>query len=238
MDTSSTSQQLIVRPTSQVQVAPSHYAFEDYDDKERWASYWHQIRNTLRLSPRPRSILEIGGGTGLYRSYLANQGIEVRTADIDDTRKPDYLADVRDLDRTLPAGLRFDAVVAFQVLEHLPFAALDDCLAGIARRANPYALISLPYHGWAFRFALRIAGLRLSTGFKLWKPWRFKFDGEHHWELGWQHTPRSITRRMERHFEVLDRFLLPENPYHYLWVLRTRQAGSASAPAPAAGASP
>ena len=112
MDTSSTSQQLIVRPTSQVQVAPSHYAFEDYDDKERWASYWHQIRNTLRLSPRPRSILEIGGGTGLYRSYLANQGIEVRTADIDDTRKPDYLADVRDLDRTLPAGLRFDAVVA------------------------------------------------------------------------------------------------------------------------------
>src|SRR5688500_9215486 len=54
----------------EVQVAPEHYDFEVYDDLERWTSYWYQIRTALRL--RPKRVLEIGSGTGVFRSYLRN----------------------------------------------------------------------------------------------------------------------------------------------------------------------
>lgn len=206
-----------------VQVPPQHYEFGSYDDLERWGSYWHQLR--AALATRPRRVLEIGTGTRVFRSYLENRGIEVRSVDIDATRGPDYVADVSDLDNTLPAGLTFDCVAAFQVLEHLPYERFEACLAGLARRASPWCLISLPYFGLHFRLSLSFAGLRLSRGFSIPAPMRWKFNGEHYWELGWEHSPRAVTRTMAKYFEVVSRGFVPENPYHYLWVLRSRARG-------------
>ena len=40
----------------EVQVAPSHYDFERYDDAERWMSYWHQIRAVLAVRPGGRKV--------------------------------------------------------------------------------------------------------------------------------------------------------------------------------------
>ena len=69
-----------------VQVPPEHYEFDRYDDLERWSSYWYQIRAAMRT--RPTRVLEIGSGTRVFRSYLENRGVEVRSVDIDDSRKP------------------------------------------------------------------------------------------------------------------------------------------------------
>ena len=95
----------------QVQVAPEHYDFERYDDRERWMSYWHQIRVVLAV--RPKTVLEIGPGSGVFRSYLRSVGIDVKTLDIDASRGVDFVADITRLDEALPAGLVFDAVCAF-----------------------------------------------------------------------------------------------------------------------------
>ena len=202
-----------------VQVAPSHYSFERYDDLERWSSYWYQVRSALRL--KPRTVLEIGSGTGVFRAYLHNLGIDVKSADIDDTRRPDFIADVSRLDETLPAGETFDVIAAFQVLEHIPFADLDASLAGIARRCA-HALISLPYHGAQLRWAFALGPLTLSFGFNLPLPWKKRFDGQHHWELGVGYSVRSLSRIFERHFEILEQGYVKENPYHRLWVLRSK----------------
>ena len=202
-----------------VQVPPEHYRFERYDDLERWSSYWYQVRSALRL--KPRTVLEIGSGTGVFRSYLRGVGIDVASADFDATRRPDFLCDVARLDEMLPAGLRFDVVAAFQVLEHLPFHRFEDCLDGIARRGR-HALISLPYHGFQLRFAFALGPLKISFGRHVPLPWRKRFDGEHHWELGVGYSIRRITRIMATRFEVLGHRFLPENPYHHLWVLRSR----------------
>ncbi len=203
-----------------VQVPPEHYEFDRYDNLERWNSYWYQIRAAMRT--RPGRVLEIGSGTRVFRSYLENRGVEVRSLDIDDTRRPDYIADVSDLDRTLPPNLRFDCVAAFQVLEHLPFERFEACLAGLARRASPWCLLSLPHHGVAFRLGWNFAGLRFSRGVSIPFPWRRRFDGEHHWELGWGYSIRSVNRTISKYFEVVERGFVPENPYHYMWVLRSR----------------
>jgi 2-polyprenyl-3-methyl-5-hydroxy-6-metoxy-1,4-benzoquinol methylase len=118
----------------EVQVAPEHYDFERYDDAERWMSYWHQLRVVLAV--RPRTVLEIGPGSGVFRRYLEHAGCSVKTLDIDASRGVDYVADVTKLDETLPAGLTFDAICAFQVLEHLPLDQFEVCLRNLARRSN------------------------------------------------------------------------------------------------------
>src|SRR5258706_6379231 len=108
-----------------VQVAPEHYGFERYDEAERWMSYWHQIRAVLAV--RPKRVLEIGPGSGVFRSYLRAAGVEVNTLDIDTSRDVDYVADITKLDTALPAGLTFDAICAFQGLEHLPLDDFETC---------------------------------------------------------------------------------------------------------------
>lgn len=205
-----------------VQVLPEHYQFERYDHLRRWDSYWHQIRAATRTGAR--SVLEIGSGTGVFRSYLENRGVVVRSVDIDESRRPDFVADVGALDEALPPDLRFDCVAAFQVLEHLPRARLDACLAGLARRAAPWCLISLPYHGLQVGVSLNVGGKQLRLGAAIPYPWRHRWNGEHHWELGWENTPRAISRAMSRYFEVVERGFIVDHPYHYLWVLRSRSA--------------
>lgn len=203
-----------------VQVAPEHYDFERYDDRERWMSYWHQIRAVL--SVRPRTVLEIGPGSGVFRGYLQRAGVDVKTLDIDASRGVDFVADLTRLDETLPAGLTFDAICAFQVLEHLPLADLDTCLANIARRANPHVFISLPYRGLHIRWAFWWGDYHFNLGHKFMLPWRHKPIAEHHWELGFPLTAGKMTKRLRAHFDVVTRGFVRENPYHYAWQLRTR----------------
>lgn len=209
-------------PVRAVQVAPAHYDFERYDDRERWMSYWHQLRVVLRV--RPRRVLEIGPGSGVFRSYLQRAGVEVTSLDIDATRDVDVVGDVTRLDDALPPGVTFDAVCAFQVLEHLPFAELETCLAGMRRRAAPHVFISLPYRGLRVRWAMWWGDRQLSLGHKLMLPWKQRPCPEHHWELGFGCSARTITRIFRRHLDVVERGFVPENPYHYLWCLRRRVA--------------
>jgi SAM-dependent methyltransferase len=200
-----------------IQVDASHYQFERYVDIKRWSSYWHQLREVLAL--QPKSVLEVGVGTGINSLLLRQLGCETATLDIDPALKPTHVGSVT----AIPlADASYDVVAAFQVLEHLPYERFEACLAGLARRAAPWCLISLPYFGLHFRLSLSFAGLRLSRGFSIPAPVRWKFNGEHYWELGWEHSPRAVTRTMAKYFEVVSRGFVPENPYHYLWVLRSR----------------
>jgi 2-polyprenyl-3-methyl-5-hydroxy-6-metoxy-1,4-benzoquinol methylase len=210
-----------------VQVTPEHYDFERYDDLERWMSYWHQIRVVLAV--RPKTVLEIGPGSGVFRSYLRSAGVAVKTLDIDKTRDVDFVADITKLDETLPAGMTFDAICAFQVLEHLPFDQFETCLQNIARRANPHVFISLPYRGLRVRFGFWWGDHHLTFGHKFMLPWRHKPIPEHCWELGYPIGARKVTNIMRNHFDVVDKGFIRENPYHYMWQLKRR--GELAAPA-------
>ena len=205
-------------PARAAQVEPSHYDFERYDDAERWMSYWHQLRVVLAV--RPKTVLEVGTGSGVFRRYLEHAGVAVKTLDIDASRGVDYVADLLQLDTALPAGLTFDAVCAFQVLEHLPLGEFDTCLANLARRAAPHVFLSLPYRGLRVRLSFWWGDHHLTLGHKLMLPWRHKPIPEHYWELGYPLTARKITKRFTKYFDVVERGFIPENPYHYMWRLR------------------
>lgn len=204
----------------EVQVAPEHYDFERYDDAERWMSYWHQLRAVLEV--KPKTVLEIGPGSGVFRRYLERAGVTVKTLDIDASRGVDYVADITRLDETLPAGLAFDVVCAFQVLEHLPLDQFELCLSNLARRSNEHVLISLPYRGLRIRWSVWWGQRHLTLGHKFMLPWRHKPIPEHYWELGYPYTAGTITKKIATVLDVVDRGFIRENPYHYMWRLRRR----------------
>jgi hypothetical protein len=53
-------------------------------------------------------------------------------------------------------------------------------------------------------------------------PWRHKPIPEHYWELGYPYTATKITKILAKHFEVVERGFVRENPYHYMWHLKVR----------------
>ncbi len=100
------------------QVTRQHYTGTSYATKGRFASYWHQINEIERL--QPKTILEIGIGSGFFRRELMflEQPPDIYSIDIAQDLQPDVVADVT---RLPVKSNSVDLVVAFQVLEHLPF---------------------------------------------------------------------------------------------------------------------
>ena len=84
--------------------------------------------------------------------------------------------------------------------------------------------LTISAYGVQLRVAVNVAGVRVSRGVSLPFPWRLKFNGEHHWELGFGYSARRLTRIFRRHFDVERRGFVTENPYHYLWCMRRRAA--------------
>jgi cyclopropane fatty-acyl-phospholipid synthase-like methyltransferase len=86
------------------------------------------------------AVLEIGCGDGWVARYLATRGV-YNFVDIDSTPAATIVGDIRDW-RSL--GLKpesFDAIVAFEVLEHVE--CINDCFALL--RPNGKLLVTSPY---------------------------------------------------------------------------------------------
>src|SRR3989344_7127476 len=123
-----------------IQVQKGHY-FHDYDNLERFISYYYQCRLVIELNIK--TALEIGVGNKLTSNYLKNHNIKVTICDVDKELKPDYIADIR----KLPFGNnKFDVVYAYQVLEHLPFEDFETALNQLYIVSKKYVVISLPYN--------------------------------------------------------------------------------------------
>jgi SAM-dependent methyltransferase len=203
---------------SLIQVRPEHYQPIAYDVKSRFPSYWHQIQEVLIR--HPSRVLEIGSGNGFVSSYLRRAGIRVVSADIDASLGPDLVASVRDL----PFRERsFDIVIAYQVLEHLPFERFAECVASMSKVSRRHMLISLPdrrpslfiragVYPWVaheFRFTLPVL-----------IPRKHRFDGEHYWEIGRRGYPlRAILQILQTAgLRVTGHYRVPEKPLHHLFM--------------------
>jgi hypothetical protein len=55
------------------QVDKSHYNFSKYSHPDRWASYYYQLNEVLKL--KPESILEAGVGDMVFGEFIRNSSI-------------------------------------------------------------------------------------------------------------------------------------------------------------------
>ena len=163
------------------QIDKSHYEFHNYISQDRWISLWYQLSEVMSL--KPRSVLEVGPGPGLLKTFAKNCGVSVETVDIDPELRPDCVASATSLPFSENA---YGCVCAFQMLEHLPYRESVKALAEMVRVADDYVLISLPDAKvlWAYSLYFPKIG---QVAFHFPRPRLFdppkEFDGQHYWEI-------------------------------------------------------
>lgn len=154
-----------------------------YYHKARWATFYYQYQHIFNSGAR--KVLEIGPGGGVLTQTLRDHGVEVVTLDIDPGIRPDVVGDALDL--PFEDG-SFDAVVAFEVLEHVPFMFFKAALEEMGRVSRKDVFVSLPDHARSLlRLDLKLPWLRE-------RHWSLRvpaFDNErfwapcgHCWEVG------------------------------------------------------
>jgi hypothetical protein len=164
------------------------------ESKEHWEFYWYQQKLMEGLvEPRADRILELGTGTGFAANYCRSKGVDVTTLDIDEEKRPDIVANVV----TYDFDQRFDHLMAFEILEHIPYEQFELTMRKIPKFVRKFAFISLPRNE---RVALGLQ-LKLPKFRQLAYEWRIlnrKIACEaHHWELDFG---EYTTRRVERLF--------------------------------------
>ncbi len=206
-------------------IAKSHY-FNEYNSLERFISYYYQSKLVLELNVK--NVLEVGVGNGLTSFYLIKNGVKVTTCDINKTLRPDYVADIRELPFS---DTEFDLIYAYQVLEHLPFDEFDMVLNELFRVSKKFVVISLPCSSTAFELVLRFPFLNkifmknfIDLFFRI--PYffrKFRFDGQHYWELCSKGCSFGVIRRMLRNrFKIIKEVRPVINSYHYFFVLEKK----------------
>lgn len=199
------------------QVDKSHYEFRRYMNKGRWSSVWHQLDEVIGL--RPKNVLEVGPGGGVFKVMADLAGLHVETMDIDPDLKPDHLGSVFAI--PFDSGA-FDLVCAFQMLEHLPYEDSLKAFSEMVRVANENIVISLPdakvLWPWSVRLP-KLGGFQGSLSLPFRKMKNHVFDGEHYWEINKYGYPLSrVLGDYGRFAHLLKTYRVHENPYHRLFV--------------------
>lgn len=203
------------------QVEKSHYNFERYIQKPRWASMWHQVAEVLAFEPS--TVLEIGPGPGVFKALVSQFGPRVETLDIDPDLMPDHVAQA---DKMPFEDDAFDVVCAFQMLEHVPYRKSMAIFAEMSRVASKGVVISLPDAAsrWPLAVYIPRTGLQwLSIPRPRLHSVAHKFDGEHYWEINKVGYPVArVTEDLlgAASVKLVKSFRVNENPYHHFFIFR------------------
>ncbi len=132
------------------QVDVNHYNFLKYVDKNRFMSFYYQLRYIYSINPS--NVLEVGHGSGFIKKILQSE-FDFKTLDIESGLNPDIVGSVLEMpikDKS------FDLVCCFQVLEHIPFYNFERALLEMYRVSKKNVIISLPFSGFRLGFEVRI----------------------------------------------------------------------------------
>jgi SAM-dependent methyltransferase len=199
------------------QIDRSHYRFEKYAFEGRFVSYYWQLKEAL--AENPSSVLEVGVGERVFGSYIKeNTGASYTSVDIAPDLEPDRVASVL----ALPfPDKSFDAVCAFEVLEHLPFEDFEKAVSELCRVARNRVCISLPHFGPMLSFSLKIPFLpEIRLAWKIPFPKKHVFNGQHYWEVGKRGFPPSRIRSvLRKHGALVADFVPFGSPYHHFFTV-------------------
>lgn len=202
------------------QVGKEHYSFDKYFFPARWMSYYYQTRE-IASRDDIKSVLDIGPGTTFLHDVLAihRKDLSYKTLDIARDVNPDYLGGVTSIpleDST------FDAVTAFQVLEHIEYNDVETALLEMKRVSKKYVFVSLPHFGPSVELLFKIPFMkRFCISFKIPFLRKHTFNGQHHWEVGKKgYSVNKIRSLMGKHFSIIDEYVPFENQYHRFFIMK------------------
>ena len=200
----------------------AHYDAE-YLSHGRAFSIAAQLAAIMELAPR--SVLEVGVGTGISAFALRRFGLEVTTLYVQSALAPDLVGDVRAIPT---ADAAFDVSSCCQVLEHLPLADLPAALRDLRRVTRWRLVLSLPdiTRHCDCTLSLPLVGRR-GFSFSLpvrepdaaWKAARLDTMG-HYWEIGMNGATAAGVGAALRHagFDAVRTFRVREIPWHRFFI--------------------
>jgi hypothetical protein len=150
-------------------------------------------------------------------------GLNIKSFDIAEDLKPDYLGDVIDIKKIV--NKKFDIVCCFETLEHIRFEHLPTILTQLSAITDDYLIISVPQIRLYFTAWFNIPRFKpFQIKIDLPFPKRHHFDGEHFWELGKRNYSRKSFRNLlQRNFNLESEFTHALHPYHRFFVLRPKK---------------
>lgn len=161
-------------------------------DLYTWTRHFYIIKSILKITKG--DIFEVGTGDGVVRRCVEPFVQSYTVLDVNPALSPDVHADVRD--RVPELIQRFDAAIAAEILEHIPFSELQACLNNLWHYLRPggFLLLTLPHRKghmmfvtprqvlWNFRFPIGLTSL--SEAYNRIIRRRIWIDPNHCWEIG------------------------------------------------------
>ena len=191
-----------------------------YDTKRRFCGYWHQIDEIISI--QPKTILEIGVGSGFVASYLKNKGYNIVSLDILHDLNSDTVGSVLNLPFKDEA---FNTVSCCEVLEHLPYSKFTKALSEMHRVSKRHVVLSLPDDTSIYKFDIQLSKIMLvkkmfSNSFH--EPQKHHFDGHHYWEIGKINFPlnKILSEIKQAKFEIINSYQVFERPFQRFFILR------------------
>lgn len=191
----------------------------NYDTKERFCSYWHQINEIISL--KPKKAIEIGIGNGFVARYLREKKLNVTTIDIAYDLQPDVAGSVSKMPIIDES---FEVVACCEVLEHLPYSEFQKVLKETHRVSRKHVVLSLPDVTTVYRINVelpRIRPIKKLIPHPFHRPAHHTFDGEHYWEIGKTDYPlKKIEFDIEQSgFKFIRTYRVFEFYYHRFLIL-------------------
>ncbi len=213
----------------EAEIQKEHYFDRKYLKKERMFSFVEQIELVKEYVDVKDSILEIGKGNGFVSAFL-NQylGYNIKTVDVNKDLKPDILDDV-----IKPAHLKsnsYDAILCFEVLEHMPFEKSITALNNMCNIARKFVIISIPDMRYFITFRSLIFGTAPISFSRLISSKRFrnarkKFGSDHFWEIGLvtddkTYSPKFLAENLFKGKNVIKDYRDISVPWHHYFVIK------------------
>ncbi|MEE9377754.1 MAG: hypothetical protein V3V33_06925 [Candidatus Lokiarchaeia archaeon] len=210
--------------------------------------YSHMMQVYLVSKLKPKEILEIGVGNKFVTDILLKD-YHVKTLDINEESKPDWLIDITSFgDLNLLPNNFFDVILICEVLEHVPFEKVNKILEILKKKTKKNIIISVPnrskylqVHSFKYGFSERKRNfyikivnwiLELFNNFtKLISKIQYKVinrklkftpdkSGEHQWELGIDKYSESLFRNLlKKYFIIVKEERIIGFPYHHFFIL-------------------
>ncbi|MEW6616660.1 MAG: class I SAM-dependent methyltransferase [Thermodesulfobacteriota bacterium] len=203
----------------------SIYFEKGYDYEGRFGSYWYQLQEIIKIT-KDGIVLEIGPGSNFLRDYLTKRKIKVETLDISSSSNPKYIGSVT----AIPCeSNKYDCVVGFEVMEHLPFTEFRIGLQEMARVSKKWVLFSVPDVRWFLSVDVRLFSIDKSfrrilsfprlRNRRLLPPIGPK---DHHWEIGrlGMHLSKIASEIANTGLVVEKHYRIPSNPIHHMFILK------------------
>ena len=212
---------------TQVQVDKKLYFSKRYLTMERFISYYHQVN--FVLDEKPRDVLEIGVGNKIVSDLLKKSGVNIKNCDIDVELKPDIVSDVRNLS---VKDDEFDLVIAYEVLEHLPFDDFKKALEELKRVSKGKVIVSLPFPSIHLEFFLKFKSVIRSRKivkkifFALKIPYFLKIidinkNKQHYWEIGTKgYSKKKVEKILKSVFDEVKSPKIILDSYHKYYILK------------------